>query len=271
MTVKKCTKCKKEKQLDDFCVTKNGIFNRSSHCKLCIKENKDFLKNKSYFERVEIIKERKAIRKQKTIDKEQKIIDKRKQKTVDKEQKTIDERKATDERKERVIKNKDERNTLDYNIWHNKVLKRDNYFCQVCGSKKHLEVHHLESYSSTPQLRTSLNNGITLCYKCHKNIHHQYGYIVNEQNFITFFDDNNILNENKRYHIDYLKKKQIKEHNFDELKVNDIIEYKHPKNGSNQCQRIFKINDDIIIMKNINKNIIKITLNDVRKLRKDLM
>ena len=275
MNVKICSKCGKEKPLNDFQIMKKGANKISSQCKLCIKEDYNFLKDKPYSERVKIIKERKTIREQKALEKrEQKVLEKalnKKRKILDKEQKALNKEQKALNKKEKALKNKNNRNTLDYDIWHNKVLIRDNYFCQVCGSKKELEAHHLESFSSTPQLRTILSNGITLCQKCHKNLHHQFGYIVNEQNFITFFNDNNISDKNKKYHVDYLKKKQIKKHNFNELKVNDIIEYVHPKNGSNHCQRIYKIDGNIIIMKNVNKNIIKITLNDVRKLRKDLM
>jgi 5-methylcytosine-specific restriction endonuclease McrA len=50
-----------------------------------------------------------------------------------------------------------------------KVLKRDNYTCQICGSRKNLEAHHL-----VPRSRGGSNvveNGITLCKECHKAVH----------------------------------------------------------------------------------------------------
>lgn len=65
-----------------------------------------------------------------------------------------------------------------YSEWRKAVYERDNYTCQVCGDDTggNLNAHHLESYDNNPDLRTSLDNGITLCEDCHKDFHHQYGY-----------------------------------------------------------------------------------------------
>jgi len=63
-----------------------------------------------------------------------------------------------------------------YTEWTQAVYERDNYMCQVCGKIGGLNAHHLESYNSNKPLRTTLSNGITMCVKCHKDFHHQYGY-----------------------------------------------------------------------------------------------
>ena len=50
-----------------------------------------------------------------------------------------------------------------------KVLKRDNYTCQICGSRENLEAHHI-----IPKSKGGTNlvkNGITLCEDCHKAVH----------------------------------------------------------------------------------------------------
>ena len=50
-----------------------------------------------------------------------------------------------------------------------KVLKRDGYTCQICGSKKNLEAHHI-----VPRSKGGTNlveNGITLCKECHRAVH----------------------------------------------------------------------------------------------------
>jgi len=46
------------------------------------------------------------------------------------------------------------------------VLKRDNYSCQSCGSKKRLHVHHKIKGVQV------FNNLITLCASCHMKLHH---------------------------------------------------------------------------------------------------
>lgn len=58
------------------------------------------------------------------------------------------------------------------------VYERDNYTCQCCGDSKghNLVAHHLDGYNWCREKRTDVNNGITLCDKCHKEFHHIYGY-----------------------------------------------------------------------------------------------
>lgn len=60
--------------------------------------------------------------------------------------------------------------------WRTQVLKRDNYTCQHCG--KHggdMNAHHLNGYHWDIEHRHDINNGITLCKKCHKSFHNKYG------------------------------------------------------------------------------------------------
>ena len=75
-----------------------------------------------------------------------------------------------------------------YSDWVQAVFNRDDYICQCCSERGgKLHAHHLESYSDNPQLRITLENGITLCKKCHKDFHHQYGYKCTKQQFENFF------------------------------------------------------------------------------------
>jgi 5-methylcytosine-specific restriction endonuclease McrA len=60
---------------------------------------------------------------------------------------------------------------VDYAEWHNECLRRDWYHCQICESKERLEVHHVKAYKDYPQERLNLDNGITLCKKCHLEVH----------------------------------------------------------------------------------------------------
>jgi len=67
------------------------------------------------------------------------------------------------------------RKSLEYRLWREKILKRDNYTCNFCGiqSKKgkfiYLQADHIKPFSLFPALRFELNNGRTLCVPCHKN------------------------------------------------------------------------------------------------------
>lgn len=56
-----------------------------------------------------------------------------------------------------------------------KVKVRDNFTCQCCGSKRKLEVHHLNGYNWDIDGRLDVKNVVTLCEKCHKNFHYKYG------------------------------------------------------------------------------------------------
>ena len=56
--------------------------------------------------------------------------------------------------------------------WVNAVVSRDKATCQECGVKGvELHAHHVKSYKDHPELRYDINNGLTLCYKCHWDVH----------------------------------------------------------------------------------------------------
>lgn len=76
------------------------------------------------------------------------------------------------------------------------VLERDGHTCQHCGSKEELEVHHrrplhviinaarskvpadapVKEVKDAIMWEHSLEDGITLCASCHKNVHASQGY-----------------------------------------------------------------------------------------------
>lgn len=66
----------------------------------------------------------------------------------------------------------------EYNDFKRDVYERDNYTCVCCGDNKggNLNAHHLNSYNFDKEHRTDINNGVTLCKKCHKEFHDLYGY-----------------------------------------------------------------------------------------------
>lgn len=64
-----------------------------------------------------------------------------------------------------------DRQTPEYRKWRNDVLFRDGYKCAVCGSKDNLEAHHIKPVAQFPELALDINNGTTLCLKCHYDAH----------------------------------------------------------------------------------------------------
>ncbi len=69
-------------------------------------------------------------------------------------------------------KNRLIRTQIEYSLWRESVFARDNWTCQECGQKGgKLNAHHIKPFAKYPELRTSIENGITLCKKCHKEIH----------------------------------------------------------------------------------------------------
>lgn len=69
-------------------------------------------------------------------------------------------------------KNQIGRMNADYVLWRNSVFIRDNYTCQKCGQiGNKLHAHHIKKWSKFKELRLDINNGITLCVKCHRKEH----------------------------------------------------------------------------------------------------
>lgn len=61
-------------------------------------------------------------------------------------------------------------NTPEYKAKRLEVLKRDGFVCQLCGSGKNLQVHHINYDNLGTELET--DDLITLCGSCHdKRVH----------------------------------------------------------------------------------------------------
>lgn len=81
-----------------------------------------------------------------------------------------------------------------YTEWRRKVLERDGHRCQMPGcnrrSRKYLQAHHIQKWSSASHLRYSVDNGITLCWGCHNDKVNKY-----EHHYVSLFMD--IVRKNK--------------------------------------------------------------------------
>lgn len=68
------------------------------------------------------------------------------------------------------------RGNFEYSRFVNSVFIRDNFTCQCCGKRNtKIDAHHINGYNWFVNGRTDINNGITLCRKCHSNFHAIYG------------------------------------------------------------------------------------------------
>jgi hypothetical protein len=68
------------------------------------------------------------------------------------------------------------RKNIEIRLWREAVFARDNWTCQKTGDKGVvLNAHHIQNFADNPGLRTSIENGVTLSEKAHKEFHRKYG------------------------------------------------------------------------------------------------
>jgi len=80
------------------------------------------------------------------------------------------------------------RKSLEIKLWRKSCMERDSFTCQKSGQKGgDLEVHHINNFADFPELRTSIENGITLSKQEHKNFHKKYGYKKNTKEQLIEF------------------------------------------------------------------------------------
>lgn len=57
---------------------------------------------------------------------------------------------------------------FEYKDWRKAVFARDSYTCQCCGeSNIYLHADHVEGWAENELTRYDVDNGKTLCYRCH--------------------------------------------------------------------------------------------------------
>lgn len=92
-----------------------------------------------------------------------------------------------------VVHHRIERATFEYRDWRKSVFSRDKYTCQCCGDKSakghavELHAHHIRNWNDNINSRYDVDNGVTLCDKCHYAFHSEYGKSNNTNEQITKF------------------------------------------------------------------------------------
>lgn len=67
------------------------------------------------------------------------------------------------------VKHEKIRKSIEGRLWREAVFARDNWTCQKCGKQGgRLNAHHIKSFKDYLELRLAIDNGETLCLKCHK-------------------------------------------------------------------------------------------------------
>ena len=73
----------------------------------------------------------------------------------------------------KTTENQQERNSAAYAAWRKAVFIRDGFTCQICGQVGgDLNAHHIKPFAQFPDLRFDESNGVTLCKRCHYEVHH---------------------------------------------------------------------------------------------------
>lgn len=102
-------------------------------------------------------------------------------------------------------------NGMNHREWAKIIFKLDNYKCVICGNNGYLNAHHIKSWAKHKELRYELDNGVTLCKKCHSQtsdvgFHNIYG--------TRSFTDIDFYN--------FYKERTEKEFNIEEIRTKGI-------------------------------------------------
>ena len=73
------------------------------------------------------------------------------------------------------LPDKRDRNVPEYRAWRRTVYGRDRFTCRVCGKPgPGLHAHHIKAWRDHVEVRYDIDNGITLCERCHREAHRRH-------------------------------------------------------------------------------------------------
>ena len=79
----------------------------------------------------------------------------------------------------------------EFQRWARAVKVNDNFICQICNAQGvYVEAHHKNGWNTFPDERYDLDNGVTLCKRCHDRFHETYGFGGNTK--FQFEEYNNV-------------------------------------------------------------------------------
>lgn len=85
------------------------------------------------------------------------------------------------------------RSSVEYRLWSHSVMSKDNFTCQKTGIRGgKIVAHHILNFSSHPELRFAIDNGITLSRESHNEFHKLYGKKNNSREQLIEFLNKNI-------------------------------------------------------------------------------
>ena len=87
-------------------------------------------------------------------------------------------------------------NNKRYNGNYYLVIKRDELQCKICHSQDNLCVHHIDGYDELKPQNSNENKMVTLCRKCHSNLHNS-NIIIDEKilESIDYYGNNDDSNK----------------------------------------------------------------------------
>lgn len=86
---------------------------------------------------------------------------------------------------EGVISTDDAIQRQHFNNLRPNIMQRDNFTCPLCSTRGcKLNVHHIQTWKDSPDLRLERSNLVTLCVPCHRKVH-KYNFKGSTDSYLT--------------------------------------------------------------------------------------